>query len=89
MEHRKFGRQVALNETIYGLQAGVFCRDVQKVWQAIKRLDFGGVIINDTPTFRTDHMPYGGMKESGVGREGGRHAIEEMTHIKMVAFHVA
>jgi acyl-CoA reductase-like NAD-dependent aldehyde dehydrogenase len=77
------------NETIYGLQAGVFCRDVQKVWQAIKRLDFGGVIINDTPTFRTDHMPYGGMKESGVGREGVRHAIEEMTHIKMVAFHVA
>jgi acyl-CoA reductase-like NAD-dependent aldehyde dehydrogenase len=77
------------NETIYGLQAGVFCRDVQKVWQAIKRLDFGGVIINDTPTFRADHMPYGGMKESGIGREGVRHAIEEMTHIKMVAFNVA
>lgn len=77
------------NDTIYGLQAGVFCRDMQKVWQAIKHLDFGGVIINDTPTFRADHMPYGGMKESGVGREGVRHAIEEMTHIKMVAFHVA
>jgi acyl-CoA reductase-like NAD-dependent aldehyde dehydrogenase len=77
------------NDTIYGLQAGIFCRDVRKVWQAIKRLDFGGVIINDVPTFRADHMPYGGMKESGIGREGVRHAIEEMTHVKMVAFNVA
>jgi acyl-CoA reductase-like NAD-dependent aldehyde dehydrogenase len=62
---------------------------VQKAWRAIKRLDFGGVIINDVPTFRADHMPYGGVKESGIGREGVRHAIEEMTHIKMVAFNVA
>jgi acyl-CoA reductase-like NAD-dependent aldehyde dehydrogenase len=77
------------NDTAYGLQAGVFCRDVQKAWRAIKRLDFGGVIINDVPTFRADHMPYGGVKESGIGREGVRHAIEEMTHIKMVAFNVA
>jgi acyl-CoA reductase-like NAD-dependent aldehyde dehydrogenase len=76
------------NDTVYGLQAGVFCRDVHKAWQAIKRLDFGGVIINDVPTFRADHMPYGGMKESGIGREGIRHAIEEMTHVKMVAFNV-
>ena len=77
------------NDTAYGLQAGVFCRDVHKAWQAIKRLDFGGVIINDVPTFRADHMPYGGVKESGIGREGVRHAIEEMTHIKMVAFNIA
>jgi acyl-CoA reductase-like NAD-dependent aldehyde dehydrogenase len=77
------------NDTSYGLQAGVFCRDVQKVWQAIKRLDFGGVIINDVPTFRADHMPYGGVKESGIGREGVRHAIDEMTHVKMVAFNLA
>jgi acyl-CoA reductase-like NAD-dependent aldehyde dehydrogenase len=77
------------NDTSYGLQAGVFSRDVQKAWQAIKRLDFGGVIINDVPTFRADHMPYGGVKESGIGREGVRHAIEEMTHVKMVAFNLA
>jgi acyl-CoA reductase-like NAD-dependent aldehyde dehydrogenase len=48
-----------------------------KAWRAIKRLDFGGVIINDVPTFRADHMPYGGVKESGIGREGVRHAIED------------
>jgi acyl-CoA reductase-like NAD-dependent aldehyde dehydrogenase len=76
------------NDTIYGLQAGVFTRDVQKAWRAIRRLEFGGVIINDVPTFRADHMPYGGVKESGIGREGVRHAIEEMTHVKMVAFQV-
>jgi acyl-CoA reductase-like NAD-dependent aldehyde dehydrogenase len=76
------------NDTSYGLQAGVFSRDIGKAWQAIKHLDFGGVIINDVPTFRADHMPYGGVKESGIGREGVRHAIEEMTHIKMVAFNL-
>lgn len=71
--------------TPYGLQVAVFTRDIQRVFQAIKRLNFGGVIINDTPVFRADHMPYGGNRRSGLGREGVRYAIEEMTNIQMVA----
>ena len=71
--------------TEYGLQAAVFTQDVGRVFQAIRELNFGGVIINDTPTFRADHMPYGGIGRSGIGREGLRYAVEEMTHIQMVA----
>jgi len=55
------------------------------VIHAVRKLDFGGVIINDMPTFRADHMPYGGNKQSGLGREGVRFTIEEMTNIQMVA----
>jgi acyl-CoA reductase-like NAD-dependent aldehyde dehydrogenase len=71
--------------TEYGLQASVFTRDLDRVFQAIRRLNFGGVVINDTPAFRADHMPYGGNRQSGLGREGVRFAIEEMTNIQMVA----
>jgi acyl-CoA reductase-like NAD-dependent aldehyde dehydrogenase len=71
--------------TEYGLQAAVFTRDIQRVFQAIRRLNFGGIVINDAPTFRADHMPYGGNRRSGIGREGVRYAIEEMTNIQMVA----
>ncbi len=73
------------NASEYGLQASVFTRDIDRVLQAIRRLDFGGVIINDSPAFRTDHMPYGGNRQSGLGREGVRFAIEEMTNLQMVA----
>lgn len=73
------------NATEYGLQAAVFTRDINRVLTSIKQLDFGGVIINDMPGFRTDHMPYGGNKQSGLGREGIRFAVEEMTSIQMVA----
>jgi acyl-CoA reductase-like NAD-dependent aldehyde dehydrogenase len=73
------------NDSEFGLQVGVFTRDIQRVFQAIRRLDFGGVIINDTPAFRADHMPYGGNRRSGIGREGVRFAMEEMTNIQMVA----
>lgn len=73
------------DQTEYGLQVGVFTHDLQRVFQAVKRLNFGGVIINDTPAFRADHMPYGGNRQSGLGREGVRFAIEEMTNIQMVA----
>jgi acyl-CoA reductase-like NAD-dependent aldehyde dehydrogenase len=73
------------NETKFGLQVGVFTRDVDRVFKAIKRLNFGGVIINDTPAFRADHMPYGGNRQSGLGREGVRFAMEDMTNIQMVA----
>jgi acyl-CoA reductase-like NAD-dependent aldehyde dehydrogenase len=73
------------NATEYGLQASVFTHDINRVFQAVQRLNFGGVIINDTPAFRADHMPYGGNRQSGLGREGVRYAIEEMTNIQMVA----
>ncbi len=69
----------------FALQAGIFTRDLDRAFRAIQQLDFGGVIINDIPTFRTDHMPYGGNRESGLGREGVRFAVEEMTTIQMVA----
>lgn len=72
------------DDTGYGLQASVFTKDIQRVFQAIRRLNFGGVIINDTPAFRADHMPYGGNRLSGLGREGVRFAMEEMTNIQMV-----
>ncbi len=73
------------NATEYGLQVAVFTRDIDRVLQAVRALDFGGVIVNDSPAFRADHMPYGGNRMSGLGREGLRYAIEEMTNIQMVA----
>ena len=69
----------------YGLQAAVFTRDIQRALRAVQRLNFGGIIINDTPNFRADNMPYGGNRLSGLGREGVRYAIEEMTNLQMVA----
>jgi acyl-CoA reductase-like NAD-dependent aldehyde dehydrogenase len=77
-----------VNYSIYGLQAGIFTSDLKKAFQAFEVLDVGGVIINDIPTFRIDHMPYGGVKESGFGREGLRYAIEEMTEIKQMAINL-
>ena len=76
------------DKTSFGLQASVFTRDINRVFQAIKRLNFGGVIINDVPSFRADHMPYGGNRNSGLGREGVKFAIEEMTNIQMVAINL-
>jgi acyl-CoA reductase-like NAD-dependent aldehyde dehydrogenase len=73
------------DDSRFALQAGVFTRDIDRVFKAIDRLNFGGVIINDIPAFRTDHMPYGGNRQSGLGREGVRFAMEEMTNIQMVA----
>jgi len=73
------------NDTKFGLQVGVFTKDVDRVFKAVKRLNFGGVIINDTPNFRADHMPYGGNRQSGLGREGVKFAMEDMTNIQMVA----
>jgi acyl-CoA reductase-like NAD-dependent aldehyde dehydrogenase len=77
-----------VNYSIYGLQAGIFTNDLKKAFRAFEVLDVGGVIINDIPTFRIDHMPYGGVKESGFGREGLRYAIEEMTEIKLMALNL-
>ncbi|MBN2367108.1 MAG: aldehyde dehydrogenase family protein [Calditrichaeota bacterium] len=74
-----------VNNSHYGLQAGIYCNDFKKIQQAYNELDVGGVIVNDYPTFRIDPMPYGGMKDSGSGREGLRYAMEEMTEIKLLA----
>jgi acyl-CoA reductase-like NAD-dependent aldehyde dehydrogenase len=75
--------------TEFGLQVGVFTRDIGRVLQAIRKLNFGGVIVNETPAFRVDHMPYGGNRQSGLGREGVRFAMEEMTNIQLVAIRAA
>jgi len=77
-----------VNNSIYGLQAGVFTRDLNKAFRAYHALDVGGVIVNDIPTFRIDHMPYGGIKESGFGREGLKYAIQEMTEMKLMALNL-
>jgi len=73
-----------VNRSRFGLQAGVFTRDLPGAFLAYDALEVGGVIINDIPTWRIDHMPYGGVKESGLGREGPRYTIEEMTEPKLM-----
>ena len=77
-----------VNDSVYGLQAGIFTSDLNKAFQAIKKVNVGGVMINDVCTFRADNMPYGGVKQSGLGREGVKYAICEMTEIKMVSFNL-
>jgi acyl-CoA reductase-like NAD-dependent aldehyde dehydrogenase len=76
------------NNTPYGLQTGVFTRDVKLLFNAYEDLEVGSVIAGDTPSFRIDHMPYGGVKESGLGREGLRYAIEEMTQPKLLVMNL-
>ena len=75
-----------VNKTNYGLQVGVFTNNIKTAWKFIENTEVGGVIINDIPTFRADHMPYGGIKGSGIGREGPKFAIEDYTEIKTVIF---
>jgi acyl-CoA reductase-like NAD-dependent aldehyde dehydrogenase len=76
----------AVNASEYGLQAGLCTRDIERAFRAARRIRVGGVILNDVPTYRADHMPYGGVKSSGVGREGPRYAIEEMTEMKLICW---
>lgn len=84
-----FAEALALaNDSDYGLQAGVFTNNLNHAWQAFETLEVGGVIINDAPIFRQDHMPYGGIKASGLGREGLRYAIEELTELRLLALKV-
>ncbi len=73
-----------VNDSFYGLQAGVFTNDLGNAWRAFEELVVGGVIVNDVPTYRIDHMPYGGSKDSGMGREGVRYAIEDMTELRIM-----
>jgi acyl-CoA reductase-like NAD-dependent aldehyde dehydrogenase len=87
--YRRYDDALAmLADSPYGLQAGVYTRDIQKAFAAVKRLDVGGVMVNDTSIFRVDHMPYGGNRMSGIGREGVRFAVEEMTNLRMVCFNL-
>jgi acyl-CoA reductase-like NAD-dependent aldehyde dehydrogenase len=79
-------RQV--NQSSFGLQAGVFIRDAKLLFQAFEELEVGGLIAGDVPSFRIDHMPYGGVKDSGLGREGLRYAIEEMTEPKLLVMNL-
>ncbi len=74
-----------VNDSRFGLQAGVFTSDVARIFQAWQTLRVGGVIANDVPQYRVDNMPYGGEKDSGAGREGVRYAIEEMTELRLLA----
>jgi hypothetical protein len=71
-----------VNDSKFGLQAGIFTRDLFKMFDAWDRLDVGGVVINDVPSYRVDNMPYGGVKDSGLGREGIKFAMEDMTEIR-------
>lgn len=73
-----------VNDSAFGLQAGVLTRDLYRAEQAWEELEVGGVVIGDVPSFRVDHMPYGGVKDSGQGREGIRFAMEDMTEIRML-----
>jgi glyceraldehyde-3-phosphate dehydrogenase (NADP+) len=83
--YEDFGEAVRrVNDSVYGLQAGVFTRDAKLLFHAYEELEVGGVIAGDVPTFRIDHMPYGGVKDSGLGREGLRYALEEMTEQKIL-----
>ena len=74
----------AAGRSEFGLQGGIFTHDVRVIEKAFDRIDVGGLMVNDVPTFRIDHMPYGGVKASGAGREGLRYAIEEMTELKLL-----
>lgn len=76
----------AINDSSYGLQAGIFTNDIKTAFKASEQLEVGGVMINDIPTYRVDQMPYGGVKESGTGKEGLKYAIQEMTETKLIVW---
>jgi acyl-CoA reductase-like NAD-dependent aldehyde dehydrogenase len=77
-----------VNNSPYGLQAGLFTRDAKLIFNAYEELEVGGLVAGDVPAFRIDHMPYGGIKDSGLGREGLRYAIEEMTEPKLLVMNL-
>ena len=76
------------NDTRYGLSAGVFTQDIDRAIRFAKEVDSGNLHINWGPQWRADLMPYGGLKDSGMGKEGPRYAVEEMTEMKMVVIHL-
>lgn len=87
--YRQFEQAVAmLNNSPYGLQAGIFSQNVNRIFSAFRDLEVGAVLANEIPTFRAEHMPYGGVKDSGLGREGVRYAIEEMTEPRLLVLNL-
>src|SRR6185503_3416638 len=87
--YRHFDEAITvLNQSDYGLQAGVFTQDVNKIFHAFRHIEVGAVLANEIPTFRADHMPYGGVKDSGLGREGVQAAIEDMTEPRMLVLNL-
>jgi acyl-CoA reductase-like NAD-dependent aldehyde dehydrogenase len=79
----------SVNDSAYGLQAGVFTQDIKRAFHAYEELEVGGVMVNEVPTWRIDSMPYGGVKQSGFGREGLKYAIEEMTEPRLLVFNLS
>ena len=79
----------SVNRSDFGLQAGLFTRDFVRITRAFETLEVGGLMVGEVPSFRIDHMPYGGVKDSGLGREGLRYAIEEMTEPRLLAINPA
>jgi len=75
------------NNTNYGLEAGIFTQDIDRARHAANEIDAGGVNVNTVSGFRADHMPYGGFKDSGVGKEGIKYAVEHFSRQKLVGFH--
>jgi acyl-CoA reductase-like NAD-dependent aldehyde dehydrogenase len=78
-----------INDTPYGLQAGVFTNDIKRIMDAWERIEVGGLHVNSVSTFRVDHMPYGGIKASGFGREGVKYTIDEMTELRLMVLNLA
>jgi glyceraldehyde-3-phosphate dehydrogenase (NADP+) len=82
---KSFGDAVReVNDSVYGLQAGVFTNNLEHALHAFEHIEAGAVVLNDIPTYRIDHMPYGGVKDSGLSREGLRYAIEDMTEMRLL-----
>ena len=77
-----------MNNSTFGLQAGIFTRDLYKAQKAWDVLDVGGVVIGDVPSWRVDNMPYGDVKDSGLGREGVRFAMEDMSEIRLLVIRI-
>jgi acyl-CoA reductase-like NAD-dependent aldehyde dehydrogenase len=78
-----------VNNSIYGLQCGVFTKDIKRAFRFAKEIEVGGVIINDIPSYRVDLMPYGGVKGSGIGREGPHFTFDELSEIKLIVFNLS
>ncbi|MFH1700574.1 MAG: aldehyde dehydrogenase family protein [Candidatus Zixiibacteriota bacterium] len=88
-KYRNFKTMInQINSSEFGLQAGIFTQRIKDIFYAFKYVEAGGVIINDIPTYRVDHMPYGGVKKSGMGREGIKYGIEDMTEIKLLGLNL-
>ena len=84
--HANFGDAIAMaNDSPFGIHAGVFTNDLDRALRAVRELDFGGVLVNEVPTFRADQQPYGGVRDAGNTREGPAYAVEELTHLRFVS----